>query len=73
MHVKASVTAGAKRETFAGVSENHFRISVKESAQRNLANRRVIELIARHFAVPVGRVRIINGHHRPSKLLTVIK
>jgi uncharacterized protein YggU (UPF0235/DUF167 family) len=64
MYIRVSVTAGAKRETFEVMSENRFKISVKERAQHNLANKRVLELIARHFTVPVERVRIINGHQR---------
>ncbi|MDO8624350.1 MAG: DUF167 family protein [bacterium] len=71
MYIKASVHAGAKKEMFEKVSEDHFNISVKEPAKQNLANRRVCELVARHFKIPVAKVRIVNGHHSPSKLLSV--
>ena len=33
-----------------------------------MANRKVVELVRRHFKV-AGDVRIINGHHSPSKIL----
>ena len=69
IHVK--VTAGAGEEEFKEKSSDHFEISVKEKAQRNEANNRIIELVAKHFKVPVKKVRIINGHHHPSKLLVV--
>ena len=69
IHVK--VTASAKKESFVQKSEDHFEISVKEKAERNMANTRVLELIASHFEVPIGKVRIINGHHHPSKLIIV--
>ncbi|MAG12622.1 hypothetical protein CL630_02295 [bacterium] len=52
-------------------SETVFRISVKEPAKRNLANKRIIELIAKYFKVSEGKVRIISGHHHPSKLLYI--
>ena len=71
IHVKVSVAADAKRETFEVVGENRFKISVKERAERNLANRRVLELVAAHFGVPAGSVRILSGHQRPSKLIAV--
>ncbi|HEY4510909.1 MAG TPA: DUF167 family protein [Candidatus Paceibacterota bacterium] len=71
MYIKVSVHAGAKKEVFEKVSETHFKISVKEPAKQNLANGRVRALVARHFKVPVAKVRIINGHHSPSKLLSV--
>ncbi|KKT01262.1 MAG: YggU family protein [Candidatus Nomurabacteria bacterium GW2011_GWF2_43_8] len=69
LHVK--VSAGARRESFKQKSEDHFEISVREKAERNLANARVLELVASHFKVSVNKVRIVNGHHHPSKLLVV--
>lgn len=36
-----------------------------------MANKRVLELIAEHFAIPVNKVRIVNGHKHPSKLLII--
>lgn len=71
MFIKAKVTAGARKEAFLKLGEDSFRISVRESAERNMANKRVIELVARHFAVTVGAVRLVNGHHSPSKILSV--
>ena len=69
IHIKAN--AGAKRESFAEKSKGHFVVSVREPAERNLANKRIIELVAGHFGLPAGKVRIINGHHSPSKILSV--
>jgi uncharacterized protein YggU (UPF0235/DUF167 family) len=71
MYVKVRVTAGAKRETVAIIGENHFEISVKEKAERNRANIRVIEIIAREFTISRGKVRIVAGHHSPSKIINV--
>jgi uncharacterized protein YggU (UPF0235/DUF167 family) len=67
IHVK--VSAGAGKESFKKKNEDHFEISVREKAERNMANTRVLELVATHFKIPVNKVRIVNGHHHPSKLL----
>ena len=71
MYIHIKVTAGAKKETWKKKSEDHFEISVKEKAQRNEANARVLELVAEHFKVSKNKVRIVNGHRHPSKLLVV--
>lgn len=71
MYVKVKVTAGARKEKFAQISEDHFEISVREKAERNMANTRVREMVAEFFKVPVGKVKIISGHHSPGKLLSV--
>lgn len=69
IHVK--VTAGVKKESWKKKTEDHFEISVREKAQRNEANTRVLEMVAGHFKVPVNKVRIVNGHRHPSKLLAI--
>jgi len=71
MYIKVKTTPGAKKESIAKKSENHFVIHVKEKAERNRANKKVVELIANHFRVPISRVRIVNGHRHPSKLLSI--
>jgi uncharacterized protein YggU (UPF0235/DUF167 family) len=70
-YIQVKATAGARKESFSQRSENHFEISVREKAERNMANARVVALIAGHFAVPEKGVRIVNGHRHPSKLLVV--
>jgi uncharacterized protein YggU (UPF0235/DUF167 family) len=69
IHVK--VVAGAGKESFRKKSKDHFEIWVKEKAERNMANDRVLELVAEYFKIPKNKVRIINGHHHPSKLLVL--
>lgn len=69
IHVK--VTAGVKKESLKKKGEDHFEISVKEKAERNMANVRVLEIVANYFKIPVNKVRIVNGHHHPSKLLVI--
>jgi uncharacterized protein (TIGR00251 family) len=71
MYIKVRVHAGAKKEEVVEESKTHFIIAVKEPAKQNLANRRVTDLIADHFRVPAKQVRIISGHHSPSKIFSI--
>lgn len=70
MYIKVRVYAGSKKEEFKKISDTHFEARVKEKAERNMANRKVVELVRQHFK-SAGDVRIINGHHSPSKILSV--
>ncbi len=72
MYIKVKVKARMKKEIFEKKSDDHFEISVKEKAERNMANKRVIELIAEHFNITEKDVRIVSGHHHPSKLISVV-
>jgi len=71
MYVKVRVIAGAKKESVEEVSAGHFKISVKEPAERNLANRRIVELVAAHYKLLPKQVRIISGHTSQSKILSI--
>jgi uncharacterized protein YggU (UPF0235/DUF167 family) len=71
MHIAVRVKTGAKSESIRKLSDGRFEIGVREKPENNLANRRVIALIALKFGVPASYVRIIKGHRRPSKLFSV--
>ncbi len=73
MYVKVHVYAGMKKEQVKKVKEDTYEIITKAPAERNVANERVKEVIAEAYGVGVKAVRIVNGHHNPSKLLEVIK
>ena len=71
MHIKVRVKTGAKNEEVRKVSEDLFDISVREKPEQNMANDRVVALVARGLEVPASRVRIVRGHYRTSKTLQI--
>ena len=71
MYIKVRVNASAKKEKIEKKTKDTYYISVKEKAERNMANRRVCEIAANLLEVPVKSVRIISGHQSPSKILSV--
>jgi uncharacterized protein (TIGR00251 family) len=71
MYIKVLVTPNSKRENIEKTGESRYAISVREPAKANLANKRVVELVTAHFGLSAGKVRIITGHHSPSKMLSI--
>jgi len=71
MYIKVRALTGAKKEDLVVESENKLKVSVREKARGNLANKRICQLVAGHFGVSVSKVRIISGHHHPLKLISV--
>ena len=71
MYVKVRVQAGVKTERFKVISKDYFTIAVKEPAKQNLANRRVVEMVAAHYKVLPKNVRLVSGHRSPSKILSI--
>jgi len=71
IYIKAVVSAQMKKDSITAKSADNFIINVKEKAERNMANKKVIELLSSYFKVPSNKIRIINGHHHSHKLLVV--
>jgi uncharacterized protein (TIGR00251 family) len=70
MYVHVKVHPKSKKDHILELKEKHFEIWVKEPAEKNLANKKIIEILKNHFIL-ANRIRIISGHHSPTKLFSV--
>lgn len=71
MYLKVISHPNAKKEKILQKSADSFEVWVSEKAQRNMANKRILRLLSSYFKVPEKKIRIINGHHHPHKLLVL--
>jgi len=71
MYIHVKVYPNAKKELWVLKKPAHFEASIREKAEHNQANIRILRLAADYFGVPVSRVHVVNGHHSPSKLIWV--
>jgi uncharacterized protein YggU (UPF0235/DUF167 family) len=71
MFIKVRIQPSSKIEKIQKKSDDHFILKVKEPPERNLANNRICEIIALNFNIKRSAVRIVSGHHSPSKILSV--
>lgn len=69
MYIKLKVTVEAREEKIEKVSDDHLNIWVREKAERNQANRRILDLVKEYFHA--SRIRLVSGHHSPSKIVSV--
>lgn len=72
MYIRVHALPDAKRESIAKESDGVYQVSVREPAERNLANSRIQELVAAELGVPAKAVRLISGHHGPTKLFSIL-
>ncbi len=70
MKIEVKVHPKAKREKVEEKGD-FLEVWVNEPPEVGKANRRVVELIARHFGVPKSNVSILSGHRGRKKLLEV--
>ena len=69
MYIRLRVTADAKKELVKKIADDHYDIAVKEPAEQNRANRRVLEIMKEQLGAP--RIRLVSGHHSSSKIISV--
>lgn len=69
MYIHIRIKTKQKVESIIKISDTKFEVSVKEEAKQNRANIRMIELVKEYFKT--NKVKIVSGHHSPSKLLSV--
>ena len=72
MRINIKVIANAKQESIERLSQDHYRLRVCAPASRNLANKAVIELIAGHFRLKKGRIKIIKGVKSRTKVIELL-
>ncbi|MFH1608999.1 MAG: DUF167 domain-containing protein [Patescibacteria group bacterium] len=70
-YIKVIANINSKKQNITEKSDSHFEISVKEKAERNMANKKIIEILAEYFKILPKNIRIINGHQHPHKLLVI--
>lgn len=73
MKVTVRVTPKSRREHFEVAQNGEFKAAVKEAPERNDANDRVQQLVARHFNVPLTNVRFLTGQRSRKKTFEVVQ
>ncbi len=71
MYIHVKVVPSAKKETVTKKSDTEFYITVREPAERNMANRRIAELLANELSAPLSQVKMLTGHRSSSKMYSV--
>ncbi|MDK2372810.1 MAG: DUF167 domain-containing protein [Candidatus Korarchaeota archaeon] len=70
MLVKVRVIPRAKREEVT-LEGDFLVVKVREPPERGRANKKVVELLAKHFGVPKSHVEIVKGRRSREKLVKV--
>lgn len=69
MYIKLKIITDAREEKIEKLKDDEYRIWTKMPAENNLANTRVLEIIRNEY--PNQSVRLISGHHSPSKIVSI--
>ena len=59
MLIRVYVTPNAKQARVVKVSEDYFEVWVDERAADGRANKKLLEILAKHFKIPKSRITIL--------------
>lgn len=71
MLIKVKVFADCGKEEIKQKSSDNFEIKVKEKPVLGMANKRVLEILANYFKVPISKIRLIRGATQPNKIIEI--
>ncbi|MCX6715565.1 MAG: DUF167 family protein [Candidatus Taylorbacteria bacterium] len=69
LYLKITVRPDSAKESIKEQENGRFAISVKEPAEDNRANRRILAMIKKLY--PKEPVKIVAGHHSPRKTILI--
>jgi uncharacterized protein len=72
MLIKVYVTPNAKQSRLVKVSDDYFEVWVDERTVAGRANKRLSEILAKHFNVPKSKISILRGTRSRDKTVQVI-
>jgi len=70
--IQVRVKPNSKTEEVSQEGDN-FVVKVKEPLKEGKANQAVIKLLAEHFGVPQGQVRILSGFKSKNKVIEIVQ
>lgn len=73
MYLKVTVTANSKKEKVEFIKEGQYKISVKEPAENNLANKRVLEIVKSLPEAEGRAIKIVSGHQKSAKKFEILE
>lgn len=67
--IRIKVIPNSKREEIENDKKNHWIFHIKEKAENNMANDRVLEIVREKIHPKAKNIKILSGHQKPTKIL----
>ncbi len=71
MRITIRVSPNAKKPEVSEISPGNFKVRVNAKPVDGAANIRLIEILAEHFNVPFGAIRIVSGATSKEKVIEI--
>ena len=71
MLIKVKASPSAKEDKVIKKGEDSFEVLTEAKAQKNEANKKIIELLAEYFKLPQYKVKLVKGFKKSNKVFDI--
>lgn len=71
MIIKVKVKPNAKKNEIKQIEENFYEVRVTVVPEKGKANKKVVELLSKHFDVPKSRIKLVRGETSREKIFEI--
>ena len=71
MRIRVCVKIKAARAEVTKIDDNNYEVRVNENATEGKANKRLIEILSKHFCVSKSKILIVSGSRSREKIVDV--
>ena len=72
MRIKVKVKSNAKKEEIKKIDEDYYEVRVTVVPEKGKANKRVIEILSKHFKIPKSKIRLVRGETSREKVFEIL-
>jgi uncharacterized protein YggU (UPF0235/DUF167 family) len=72
MFIHIKVHPESKENKISRTSDTSFDVFVRTKAENHKANNDALMLVSAYTHIPLRKIRIVTGHHSPSKILELL-
>lgn len=69
--IRVKIFPGIRKEEVIEKGDGVFEVKVKEKAEQGKANKRLVELLSKHFQISENQVKVISGFKRRNKTMSI--
>ena len=71
MRIKVKVKPNARSNEVKELEKNCYEVKVSVSPEKGKANKKVIELLSKHFKIPKSKISIVSGELFKEKIIEI--
>jgi hypothetical protein len=71
MRIKVKVKPNSRSNEMSEIEKDYYEVKVSVPPEKGKANKKVIELLSKHFKIPKSKINIVSGELFKEKIIEI--